>query len=63
MGDLDGGLAAGGGSIRGEQPGVDEPLNEALVVLVPLREPGLARSGPARRSRGLAAPVSAGGRR
>jgi hypothetical protein len=40
VGDLDGGLAAGGGLIRGEQPGVDQPLMRPLVVLVPLREPG-----------------------
>ena len=52
VGDLDGGLAAGGGPIRGEQPGVDEPLNEALVVLVPLREPGWPGRGPACRSLG-----------
>ena len=42
VGDLDGGLAAGGGPIRGEQPGVDEPLNEPLVVLRPTARAGLA---------------------
>jgi hypothetical protein len=40
VGDLNGGLATGGGPIRGEQPGIDEPLNKALVLFVPLREPG-----------------------
>ena len=61
MGDLDGGLATGGGLIRGEQPGVDEPLNEPLVLFVPLREPGRLRSRvPDTR---LAASASAGSRR
>ena len=50
VGDLDGGLAGDGGLIGGEQPGVDEPLNETLVVFVPLREPGwpaeIPRPGP-----------------
>src|SRR6266567_3636254 len=46
VGDLDGGLATGGGPARGEQPGVDETLNEPLVVFVPLREPGWSAEVP-----------------
>jgi len=37
VGDLDGCPAVSGGPVRREQPGVDELLDELLVVVVPLR--------------------------
>lgn len=46
MGEFDGGLTICSRFIRGEQAGIDKPLNESLVVVIPLCKPGWSAEVP-----------------